>query len=371
MKKIVFTVTNDLSYDQRMIRICTSLAKAGYEVTLVGRKRKQSIPLDKRAFRQKRLNCWFGKGKLFYAEYNTRLFFFLLVTKMDCLCAIDLDTILPCYFVSVIKKTKRVYDAHELFCEMKEIVTRPAIYKLWKKIERFAVPKFKFGYTVNQPIADEFSKMYGMSYEVIRSVPELAVDSGEPASPSQTIHHKPQTFILYQGDVNEGRSFETLIPAFKYVNAPFVICGEGNFFTQAKQIAKENGLEEKVIFKGKLKPEVLRAFTPTAYIGITFFENNGMSNYLSLGNRFFDYIHGELPQLCVDYPAYREINKQFEVAVLVDNLSVENIAEKLNLLLNDAVLYNRLKSNCRAAKKVLNWQEEEKKLLAFYKNLLG
>ncbi|MBI1781942.1 MAG: glycosyltransferase [Sphingobacteriales bacterium] len=347
-----------------MIRICTSLAEAGYQVLLVGRKRKQSIPLDKKAFQQKRLNCWFDKGKLFYAEYNVRLFFFLLFTKMDCICAIDLDTILPCYFVSAIKKTKRVYDAHELFCEMKEIITRPGIYKMWKKIEKFTVPKFNFGYTVNHPIAEEFRKMYGMNYEVIRSVPILT-------NQLQTINHKPQTFILYQGDVNEGRSFETLIPAFKYVNAPFVICGEGNFFSQAKQIAKENGLEEKVIFKGKLKPEELRAFTPTAYIGITFFENNGMSNYLSLGNRFFDYIHGELPQLCVDYPAYREINKQFEVAVLVDNLSVENIAEKLNLLLNDTVLYNRLKANCQAAKKILNWQEEEKRLLAFYKNLLG
>jgi hypothetical protein len=143
---ILFAVTTDLTYDQRMIRICTSLAQAGYSVTLTGRKMKNSIALSKQLFQQKRIGCIFEKGKLFYAEYNIRLFFYLLFKKMDCIGAIDLDTILPCYFISRIKKVKRVYDAHELFCEMKEIVTRPVIYKTWKKIEKFALPRFPSGY---------------------------------------------------------------------------------------------------------------------------------------------------------------------------------------------------------------------------------
>jgi hypothetical protein len=35
--KIIFTVTNDLNFDQRMQRICSTLSNAGYEVELVGR----------------------------------------------------------------------------------------------------------------------------------------------------------------------------------------------------------------------------------------------------------------------------------------------------------------------------------------------
>ncbi|MBL4649782.1 MAG: glycosyltransferase, partial [Aureispira sp.] len=62
MKKIYFTVTNDLTYDQRMIRICTSLANVGYDVWLVGSKRPNSKPLNKQAFQQKRLNCFFERG---------------------------------------------------------------------------------------------------------------------------------------------------------------------------------------------------------------------------------------------------------------------------------------------------------------------
>lgn len=361
-RSIVFTVTTDLTYDQRMIRICTSLAQAGYNVTLVGRKIKTSLPLRAQPFQQKRLTCFFEKGKLFYAEYNIRLFFFLLFKKMDCIGAIDLDTILPCYFISRIKKIKRVYDAHELFCEMKEVATRPGIYKLWKKIERYTVPKFINGYTVNQPIADEFHKMYGVTYGVIRNIAVWRESS---------IPDKKEKFILYQGAVNEGRSFETLIPAMKDVNCKLVICGDGNFMQQTQQLVKENQLQDKVIFRGKIPPDELRTITQQAYIGITLFENKGLSNYYSLGNRFFDYLHAGIPQLCVNYPVYKEINEKYPVAVLADDISAKNIALLLNNLLADEFEYNQLQQNCLKARQELNWQQEEKKLIHFYNTLLG
>lgn len=359
---IYFTVTNDLSYDQRMIRICTSLANAGYTVILVGRKVKNSIPLIEQPFQQKRLNCFFKKGEFFYAEYNIRLFLYLLFKKIDCICAIDLDTILPCLFISKIKNIKRVYDAHELFCEMKEIVTRPSIYKVWKRIEKFSVPKFKKGYTVNHIIADEFKKLYGVNYEVIRSI---------AVKKEISIPEKKEKYILYQGAVNEGRSFETLIPAMKEVKAPLIICGDGNFFEHAKQLVNENNLQDKIFFKGKFQPNKLQNYTLYAWIGITLFENKGLSNYYSLANRFFDYMHAGIPQLCVDFPVYHEINSEYNIAVLIEDLSPDNIATQLNILLENDELYYQLQKNCFRATEVFNWQNEEKKLISFYKNLLG
>jgi glycosyltransferase involved in cell wall biosynthesis len=360
MKRLVFTVTNDLSYDQRMIRICTSLSVAGYDITLVGRKQRNSIALRPATFHQKRLSCVFDKGKAFYIEYNIRLFFYLLVKKTDLICAIDLDTILPCFFVSKLKRIERVYDAHELFCEMKEIVTRPRIYKIWKRIERFTVPKFQKGYTVNQWISDEFKKMYGTNYEVIRSVPVL-----RPFS----IPEKHEKYVLYQGAVNEGRSFETIIPAFGEINARLLIAGDGNFMNQAVRLVKENQLTEKIVFLGKLIPEDLSRYTANAWIGLTIFENNGLSNYYSLANRFFDYIHACVPQLCVEYPAYLDLNKRFNIAVLIKELDSTNISKNLNRMLSDESLYFELQKNCIKAREELNWQQEEKKVLNFYQNI--
>ncbi len=359
IKKIICTVTNDLNFDQRMIRICNSLANNGYKVTLVGRRLPDSKALTQRSFRQVRLFCLFRKGPLFYAEYNLRLFIWLLFQKTDLICAIDLDTILPCLWASQLKKTERVYDAHELFCEMKEIVSRPSRYKLWKKIERYAVPRFRYGYTVCAPIADEFKKMYGVSYEVIRNVP-MPLSTLPPQKTNDP-------FFIYQGAVNEGRSFETLIPAMRSANAPLKIFGDGNFIEYTRDLIKQYQVSEKVKMMGKLKPEELREQTVQAFAGITLFENNGYSNYLSLANRFFDYINAGIPQICVDYPAYREINRQYEVALLISDLSPDSISRALNLLIADSVLYERLKKNCLEAREVLNWQEEEKKLVNFYR----
>ncbi|HEX4959046.1 MAG TPA: glycosyltransferase [Lacibacter sp.] len=366
MSRIIFTVTNDLNYDQRMIRICSSLVKNGYEVILAGRKMPGSPQLRQQPYQQKRLNCVFRKGFGFYAEYNIRLFFWLLFQKADALCAIDLDTILPVYFISKLKGSKRIYDAHELFCEMKEVVSRPSRYQFWKWVERITVPAFKYGYTVCGPIAREFETMYGVKYEVIRNVPLKIVHSPRSAVNSSG----NGKFLLYQGAVNEGRSFETLIPAMKEVKAPLHIYGDGNFYQQTQQLIRHCQLQDRVLLKGKLSPEALSQVTATAYAGLTLFEQNGKSNYLSLANRFFDYIMAGVPQVAMDYPAYRQINKEFEVALLIPDTSSQTIADALNLLLSDVVLYNRLQENCIRARETLNWQQEEQKLIAFYKQLL-
>lgn len=362
MKTIYLTVISDLSFDQRMKRICRSLSAAGYKVVLVGRQTRKSVPLHTEPYHQQRLYCYFTRGKLQYIEFNLKLLGFLLFRKMDAICAIDLDTIMPCYWISVIKRIVRIYDAHELFCEMQEIVRRPAIYKFWKMVERKYVPRFKRGYTVNQPIAEEFNKMYAVNYEVIRNVTVL----------KNTNDHSParrDSYILYQGSVNEGRSFDTLIPAMQYVDMPLWICGDGNYMEQARELTRRYQLENKIIFKGTVLPEELSDITAEASIGITLFEKQGLSNYFSLANRFFDYIHAGVPQLCVDYPVYRQMNNEYEVACLIEDLSAENIAATINHMLATPELWQKLHQNCFKAREMYNWQEEEKKLLSFYKTI--
>jgi glycosyltransferase involved in cell wall biosynthesis len=365
MKKRVFcTVTNDLNFDQRMIRICTSLTNAGFLVTLVGREDRGSLPLADRPYRQHRLKMWTRRGKLFYAEYHFRLFLYLLGRKMDLICAVDLDSILPCYFVSRIRRVPRVYDAHELFCEMQEVMSRPFIHRMWKKVERFAVPRFRVGYTVNAPIAGEFRQLYGVDYAVIRNVPllELGEVPRERTSAGR--------YIIYQGAVNEGRCFETLIPAMQHVPARLIICGDGNFMEKARELVREHGLDEKIAFRGSIRPEELKAVTGQAWCGITLFDRRGLSNYYSLANRFFDYMHAGIPQLAMNYPAYREINNCYPIAVLINEPGIREVADALNELLTNRDLYQSLSEGCKQARLRYNWQEEEKILIRVYQQLL-
>ena len=344
-----------------MQRICTTLAENGHRIILIGRKLPSSLPLKEEKYRQKRINCWFKKGKWFYVEYNIRLFFVLLFTRMDAVCAIDLDTILPCLRISQWKKIPRIYDAHELFTELKEVISRPAVQKKWISIEKKAVPKFKRGYTVSESIAGEFRRRYNVDYKVIRNLP-LLKETG-PVIPSSN------KFILYQGAVNEARAFENLIPAMQWVNYKLIICGDGNFTPQLKKLISDHQLENKIELKGMLLPEALRIIARQASIGIGLAEKEGLNQYLALPNKFFDYIHFDLPQITMNYPEYRKINQEFEVAVLIDELVPEQIAQTINNLLENDVLLKRLRENCQQAKQVLNWQQEQKKLLDFYQSV--
>src|SRR6185312_9272297 len=310
--------------------ICNSLAENGYAVKIIGRRFKNSPALEKKNYQQKRLQLFFKKGFGFYFEYNLKLFFYLLFQKTDILCCIDLDTILPVYFVSVLKNKTRVYDAHEYFSQLKEIITRPKIYRVWHFI----------------------LKNYEVKYEVIRNVPLL-----KPVSVST--ERRSEKIILYQGSVNEGRGFEYLIPAMKNINAVLHIYGDGNFLEQAKKIAVENQVQEKVFFKGKFLPNELNLITAQAYIGINLVDAFGKNQLLSLANKFFDYIQNEVPQVTMDFPEYKRINNEYEVALLLE--------KSLKILLENETLYFLLKQNCIKALAEYNWQNEEKKLINFYK----
>lgn len=360
--KIIFTVTNDLNFDQRMQRIASCLSNNGYQVWLVGVKRSHSLPFVSSLFSHNRLPCFFLKGPAFYIEYNIRLFVFLLFAKADIICAIDLDTILPCLLASAIRNKKRVYDAHEFFTEQKEIISRPAIQSIWKYIEQFSIPHFKNGYTVNNQLAALFRDQYGVQYEIIRNIPF--------SYPLETIENQTNSkFILYQGAVNEGRCFEQLIPAMKWVNAQLIIAGDGNFMAQTKKLIAFYKLEQKITILGLVEPQALRKLTQKAHIGITLFESHGINQYYSLANRFFDYMMAGTPQICVNFPLYKEINDLYDFAYLIKDTHPLTIGDALNKLLEDDVLYAGLKEKCLKARNTLQWDNESKKLVEFYSKL--
>ncbi len=363
MKKLIFCVTNDLVFDQRMARICGSLEASGYSVTLVGRKINPSSTLPQKPYRQVLLSSFFKTGKLMYLEYNVRLFIFLLQQNTDAITAIDLDTIVPVCLASILRKTCRAYDAHELFTEMKEVITRPSVHRAWLHIEQWAVPKFKAGYTVSQAIAKELNNRYGVQYSVIMNTPLWNGKMPEKLGVGK--------YLLYQGAVNEGRGLEWLIPAMKNVDMLLWVCGEGNYSTKCRQLIAEHGLQDKVLMKGLKTPDELRQITAGAYAGINLVEPIGLNQIYSLANKFFDYIHAGIPQVTMDFPEYRRINNEFEIAILLPGLSVEIVTDALNNLLLNEVLHNRLINNCLAAAVEYNWQHEEKKLKAFYNNIFA
>jgi len=359
VKRIYFSVSNDLNHDQRMQRICTSLAENGYHVILTGRKKKDSKKLTNQPFRQVRLKYIFEKGKLFYIFMNCRLFWYLLFHSFDIVCAIDLDTFPGAWLAARIKRKKIFYDAHEYFSEVPELIDRPFIKKIWKRIEAFAIRHADKRYTVSKSLADEFFKTYKQSFELIRNM---------PLSQKALIEHKQEQYLIYQGALNRGRGLEALIESMKDFDIILLLAGDGDLTDRLKQQVINSGLQKKVRFLGNLNPDELRTFTLKGKIAFNLLENTSLNYYYSLANKFFDYVHAGIPQISMNFPEYREMNQKFEVALLIDDIQTDQIKAAINSLLDNPDYYDKLVKNCKAAAQVWNWNNEHKKLLKIYEN---
>ncbi|UOG73162.1 glycosyltransferase [Hymenobacter tibetensis] len=368
--RLYFTVTTDLNYDQRMQRICGSLARAGYDVWLIGRQWNHSQPLVPQPYQQHRLRCWFQRGKLFYLEFNLRLFLYLLPRRASAWCAIDLDTAMPVWLRAWLGGQPLIYDAHELFTEVPEVVVRPAVQRVWQWVERFVVARAQLAYTVGPALAQLFEQRYGRPFSVIRNISRLT----ETTLPAPPLAAPATGYILYQGVLNVGRGLEALLDAMPHVAGRLVLCGEGDLSEELRARAAALGLLEsgKVEFRGFVLPDALRDVTRHASVGVMLLENQGLSYYYSLANKFFDYLHAGVPQVVIDFPEYRALNERYDVAEMVTNLAPATLATALNRLLRDEpARYQQLAENCRRARHELNWQHEEQQLLALYATLLG
>lgn len=373
MKQAIVSVINDLSTDQRVHKVCNTLHKLGFEVILVGRKQRNSLPLAKRNYSTKRMFLLFEKGPLFYFEYQVRLFWYLLFHKADVLVSNDLDTLLPNYLISKLRSSTIVYDSHELFCEVPELQNKPIKKNIWKSIERWIFPKLKYVFTVNDSIANIYKDEYHVEVNVVRNIP-LRSNQNTIEKVSREALGLPtdKKIILLQGaGINIDRGAEEAVQAMQYVNdAVLLIIGNGDVIDILKKMVFDLKLSTKVKFIEKVPFEKLVQYTHHADIGLTLDKDTNINYRYSLPNKLFDYLHAGVPVLASDLVEVKKIIDQYGVGDCIENHSPQHIADKLNRILSDDTTLENWKKNTTIVANSLNWEQEELKLIEVYTKFL-
>ncbi|MCW3076443.1 MAG: glycosyl transferase group 1 [Bacteroidetes bacterium] len=369
-KKIAaVSVINDLVTDNRVNKTCQVLIESGYEVILIGRVLPESLPLPAWQFKAVRMNLIFKQGPLFYLFFNLRLFLKLLFIKRDLLFANDLDTLLPNYLVSKLKKIPLVYDSHELFTEVPELINSSFKRKAWLKLERKIIPRLKNCLTVNESIAKIFENKYGVQFKVIRNIPSPLKDF-KPVSRQRLNMRTDKKIIIMQGaGINIDRGAEELIEAMRYVsNAILYIIGSGDVWRILEKRILELNLREKVILIKKIPRKELMAYTYNADLGVSIDKNTNLNYFNSLPNKIFDYLHAGIPVLSSRLPELEKIISKYDVGIFIENHDPKHIASVINGLLSSDRL-NQLKTNTFKAAGELNWENERQKYLEIIKNI--
>jgi glycosyltransferase involved in cell wall biosynthesis len=359
MPKAIVSVINDLVTDQRVHKTCMLLTQQGYEVTLVGRILKNSLPLDQRPYQTHCMKLWFEKGVAFYAEFTIRLFFFLLKNKASLLVANDLDTLLPNYYFSKQRKCALVYDSHEIFCEVPELQETPLKKKIWESVEKAIVPKLKYCITVNQSIANWFTEKYKTEFKVVRNIPDkISVDRIKTRTELNLPTDKK--IILLQGaGINVQRGAEEAVDAMHYVNnVILLIIGGGDVIDNLKLVIQNSKLESKVMMLPKMKPEELYQYTCNADIGLSLDKATNINYQYSLPNKLFDYVHAGVPVLASPLKEIKSFIDAYKVGVCIEQHDAKHIADKINYMLT-SVDYATWKANTKKATEENSWEKEK------------
>ncbi len=363
MPRVVLTATSDLNYDRRMQRIAGAFAEAGWEVILLGRRLPSSKPLFNRPFEQRRLKCFFNKGKLFYLEFQIRLFLFLLFNPSDWGWAADLDTVLPHWLWSKLRRYSWVYDAHEYFTEVPELRGRVLSKRIWEFVAWLCIPSADEAFTVGEVLGAILSERYGRSFRVLRNVPERLLPVPGPRGPLSG----EEVILIYQGALNEGRGLPALLEAMRDLpEARLWLVGEGDLSSALRQKAEELGLKERVKFWGYVAPSDLPALTLRADIGLDLLDAGSLNSYCSLSNKSLDYVQAGLPSLEMNFPEYRLLHEEWGVYVLLDDIQPATLVREIQSLLIDGERYERLSRRALRAAEKLHWEVEKAGFLSIF-----
>jgi glycosyltransferase involved in cell wall biosynthesis len=367
LKNAYIVVINDLVTDQRAHRVAQTLHEYGSSVVLVGRRFSFSHSLDDRGYKTRRFRFIFNRGFLFYACFNIRLFFWLLFREKGIIISNDLDTLPSCWLVSRIRRTPLIYDSHEYFTEVPELIGRIFVRNVWLKIEKCLIPKLKYAITVSEPIAEEYRKKYNVDFQVIRNLPYRL---HHPGKRPDLLNCNPARTIIYQGSLNPGRGLESMILSMKHLdNFKFQIFGDGPLRRKLEKLVNENNLSDRIHFMGRIPLKDLTSYTVQASLGVSLEENLGKNYYYSLPNKLFDYIQARVPVLVSRLPEMKKIVEEYNIGMITDSNDPEILAGIIRNMMGDEEKRIIWKKNLKIAAEELCWENEKSKLIEIYKNI--
>jgi len=372
-QRILISVTSDLSTDQRVNRTATTLKEAGYRVLVIGRVLKTSTEVSPKRYRTLRFKLWTEKGPMFYALYNIRLFWFLLWHHADILVSNDLDTLPANFLAAKLKNIPLVYDSHEYFTGVPELINRPKVQRIWKKIESYCLPKVDYAITVNESIAKLFKEEYNKDFDVIRNVPLITkpfLSERENLRRELGLPINKKILILQGAGINIDRGAEELVAAMSYLpDYLLLIVGGGDVIGDLRKIVSEKNLKERVLFIAKQPIEILRKYTAASNLGVTLDKANNINYKLSLPNKLFDYIHAGVPVLSSDLPELKRIVVGYDIGEISTDHDPKNISKVIEEMFSSEEQIKKWEANTVIAAKELNWDKEKERLLSIFKKI--
>lgn len=345
---------------------CSSLAEAGYDVSLVAVNTKDQRINDVQIVNVTsnptgRINRMLTTTKLVYEK----------ALSLDADIYHFHDPELLRFGLKLKRKGKIViYDAHEdvpkqiLDKHWIPSIFRGLISKMMSSYEAYVAKRIDAVVSVNKPICERFKK-HNEHVSMIANYPLF----NEINALNNSEIKKEKAQLCYVGGLFPTRGIKQMVEALEFVDATLVLAG--NFSTKEFE-------EEVKNLPGWKKVNYLGHVDRSQILGILSSSTIGMVTLLptasyveSLPIKLFEYMASGLPTIASNFDLWIDMIEKDNCGICVDPKDPKAIANAVKKILDNPELAEQMAVNGRkAVTEKYNWDQEKIKLISLYKELI-
>jgi len=366
MIKICFLTSVHPPFDTRIFhKEATSLAKAGYDVSLAAQHDKDevvdgiriaSLPKPKNRLERMTRTVWTAYRKAL--EIDADIYHF------------HDPELIPIGLLLKRKGKRVVYDVHEDV--PRQNLSKPYIPAAFRKpisgmieaLEAFSARRFDGVVTATPYINRRFLEL-GANAVNVNNYPLIGeLDSAVPWA-------EKQDEVFYVGAISAIRGVREIVRSCEFLKSPTRLNLAGRFSESAVETElKSYPGWTRVNELGFLDRAGVRDVLKRSVAGLVTF--HPLPNHIyAQPNKMFEYMSAGIPVIASNFPLWREIIETNDCGLCVNPLDPRAIATAIDHLVMNPELSKRMSDNGRqAVLSKYNWSIEERKLCTFYEGLL-
>lgn len=396
MARALVLVRNDVSHDARVLREAHVLQDLGYDVLVAGvvsqQERQTELELEGirvvRLVGPRQLVCRRGRQGssgaaprpdagaevtrssrlrrlLVTLAFNIQGIALAWRTAPDLVHANDYDTVWIGVAAKLLRRSRLVYDAHELWPDQGLDGWRVWLVACECLFTRLA----DAGIAANPAISETIAKRYRVTPPVVvRNLP--AHPARSPAAP-EGLRAGKQPLALYIGSLAPERGVEQAIQALALVpglRLRLMGSGDDEYLAKVDHAAAAAGVAERIEFRSPVEPLAVTDTIAGADIGVVLTQATCLNNVLSLPNKLFEYAAAGMPIVASDLPLLGPLVREEGIGEAVPPADVDAIAAALRRLA-DPARNAEVRERVRAFGERVNWEQERRVLERVYAGL--
>lgn len=354
-------------YDVRIFeKECTSLAKKGYDVTLIVNDNYDDETI--------------GNVKIISTnyKYKNRIDRIFNSQKYILKKAIEVDADVyhlhdPELLIigNKLKKTgkKVIFDSHEdvpaqiIDKQWIPQLLRSIISEIYGVYEKRSVKGYDAVISVTPHILERFEKINSNS---------IMITNYPIANKIQVRKDNYVNKICFAGGISEQWNHDKIINSIENIDGiEYILAGSGT--KEYLNLLKSLSGWKKVKYVGKIPHDDVNDIYSESVAGMALNYSNQIKGTGTLGNtKIFEYMEAGLPVICTNYKLWEKIIDEYKCGICVNPSNVKEIRTAILFIINNKDKAVKMgQEGRRAIKEKFNWNIEEQKLLELYKALLN